>query len=207
MQRLVCCGRLVDDVGELTRIADPRSLGMTQSRSDDITVRTGIVGIALEWRRPKPGAPAQAAADRIVRVEAARRRLVAGQHELDLEVELIVAEEARQGPERIVRLAAGKKLVVPPPREGADADAHAALLVPDLVAGHRAVPETAATLAQRRLRRARRADTTRRRTARPRTARRSSRTRAARAPPPAATASTAGRRSTAATRLESADAR
>ena len=158
-------------------------------------------GSRLERYRPQPGAPAQRQRHRSSASRRHGRHLVAGQHQLDLEVELVVRRRSASTPgaprttRRPGRNSSYCRRVSGPMRTRTRA-----------CWSHTSSPATAPppsappSSPSARLGRRARADTTRRRTARPRTARRSSPTRAARAPPPTATASTAARRRTAATR-------
>ena len=71
----------------------------------------------------------------------AARHLVVSEHELHVDVELVVREEPRQGLECLVRSPAGQKPLVLSSRQGTEPDPHARLLVPDLVAHDGAEPD------------------------------------------------------------------
>ena len=92
----------------MTAIATPRLLCGERGRfvDDDLQREHRVVLVALQGRRAKPSTPAER--QRVgVGIEPARRRLVASQNELNLEIELIVAEKARQ--RRGVRRAARRR--------------------------------------------------------------------------------------------------
>src|SRR5215471_1334402 len=95
----------------LTAMATPRLLLVRVCSTYGSECEERIVGVTLERIRSQPCAPAQR--QRIaLGIEPTGRRLVAGQDELDLEVELVVREKARQAAEGIVQRAARKKLFV-----------------------------------------------------------------------------------------------
>ena len=71
---------------------------MRDASSESLTdAKQRIVGIALE-RRVRSQVHQPSGSGAVVGVEPARRRLVAGQHELDLEVELIVRRRSASTP-------------------------------------------------------------------------------------------------------------
>src|SRR6266581_667976 len=100
-----------------------------------------IVGVARERLGPQPGTPAERRRPVLVRAEHAAGHVLPGEDQLDVEVELIVGEEPSKRPQELVTAPGGQESLVLLPRQRPEAEAHAGLLVPDLIAHHGAEPD------------------------------------------------------------------
>src|SRR6266545_229425 len=97
-----------------------------------------VVRVVRERLGPQPGAPAERRL--LVRAEHAAGHFRAREDQLDVEIELVVAEESREGPEQLVAITLGQESLVLLPRQRSEAEAHPGLLIPHLVADHGAEP-------------------------------------------------------------------
>src|SRR2546428_4021066 len=101
-----------------------------------------IVRVPRERLGPQPRAPAQRRPPPLrVRAEEAPGHLLAGEDELDVEVELVVGEEPRGGAQQFVAAAGRQESLALLPRQRSEAETHPGRLIPHLVPDHAAEAE------------------------------------------------------------------
>src|ERR1017187_4383385 len=94
----------------------------------------GFIRVAAKGFGKHPADPAELDGRGALGAEGEARGFLAFEDQLRFHIEIVAAEEVRKGFEGFMSAAAGQKVLILTERQGAEADAHDGLLIPDLVA-------------------------------------------------------------------------